>query len=245
MKKARKNRYDPYNNTRLMNGVREESECMRKLIKSEEKALDDRNDLNRTALMEAVSAVRPDVVKMLVQAGANVNLQDNRGDTGLMVAIREIGNSDSSDYQKKNCYMAIIKTLLLAGSDPLLKNEEQENALDLAKKLDFHEVADMVERHIALWPIFLGLHKRIGADSSVFRAYQNDLYERLVFWAIGNLIAPQPFIPFIEGERTLNPSPNIDNGSAKALKGESFREVFCRSNKSTGFPLGEERSRSG
>ena len=74
----------------------------------------------RYPLQQAIIRRRPLIVRALLEAGANPNIQNNRGDTALMVAIYE----DPS----------LIKLLIGFGADPTILNNNNDNAFSLLEK---------------------------------------------------------------------------------------------------------------
>jgi len=78
---------------------------------------------NFTALLAAAPAAGPDVVKVLIDAGADVNAVDVRNMTPLMLAIA----TDHADP-------LVVKLLLERGSDPSRKDREGQSAMDWARK---------------------------------------------------------------------------------------------------------------
>lgn len=84
----------------------------------------------RTALMEATDCghEQEGIVKMLIDAKADLNLQDNKGNFAL---INTVG------YQSKIC-----RLLLAAGANPNLKNNDGETAL---MKASFHGQLEIVK----------------------------------------------------------------------------------------------------
>lgn len=94
-------------------------------------AVDQRGEAGRTALIDG--AAHPDVVRALVNAHANVNLQANDGVTPLMVAAgRDVPES--------------VEVLLKAGADPKIKDREGRTALDLAKEYNATKVIPILAR---------------------------------------------------------------------------------------------------
>jgi ankyrin repeat protein len=76
-----------------------------------------------TALMVAVPAAGPEVIKALLDAGAQVDPADVRQMTPLMMAIA----TDHADSR-------VVKLLLDRGADPKRKDREGQNAFDWARK---------------------------------------------------------------------------------------------------------------
>lgn len=77
----------------------------------------------RTALMMAAPYGSPDMIRVFLDAHANVNAQDIAGMTPLMFAVA----SENQDPE-------VIKMLLAAGADPKSKSTTGETALDWARK---------------------------------------------------------------------------------------------------------------
>lgn len=76
-----------------------------------------------TALMQATEKGSEKFVSMLIDAGADLNLQNYRGDTALMLAVQR-------------GHVEIVSMLLRAGANPTLRNVYRESAAELAKFLD-------------------------------------------------------------------------------------------------------------
>lgn len=72
------------------------------------------------------------IIETLLHAGAEVNLQDQEGDTALMVAARW-GHLDAA------------RVLLMAGADPHLKNHAGQTALTLARQNQTPEWVTLLE----------------------------------------------------------------------------------------------------
>lgn len=81
------------------------------------------DDLGMTPLHYAVQDNRLEVVKRLIDAGANVNAHDER----------VIGNTPLSDNVRE-CTYEMAKVLINAGADPTLRGWMQMNALDRARE---------------------------------------------------------------------------------------------------------------
>jgi ankyrin repeat protein len=73
-----------------------------------------------TALILAAANNNPEVVAILIDAGANTEVQDNEGLTSLMVAAKYTKNSE------------VVTTLLKAGADEKVKDKLGKTAYDYA-----------------------------------------------------------------------------------------------------------------
>lgn len=82
-----------------------------------------------TPLLCAIPYGPPELVKLLIDAGANVNARDVRGMTPLMLAV----STDRPDPR-------IINLLLAKGADPSVRSKRGETTLDWAKKFRDPEV---------------------------------------------------------------------------------------------------------
>jgi len=82
-----------------------------------------------TPLHVAVISRNPDAVKLLLDAGAKVNVQDVRGMTPLMLAV-------GSDHTNPG----VIQMLLDHGADRSIRSKAGESAIDWAKKFNRPEV---------------------------------------------------------------------------------------------------------
>lgn len=62
----------------------------------------------RTAMHQAVKNNHPEVVRMLVNAGADANVRDDRGITPLLLAGSKVEREDSNEISKYNCIIEIL-----------------------------------------------------------------------------------------------------------------------------------------
>jgi ankyrin repeat protein len=93
----------------------------------------------RTLLMQAVSSFDRDsrdkaqeIIKTLLDRGAEVNRQDAKGKSALMMAV-----------MKKHA--DIVRLLLAHGADVSLRDSDGKSALDLARDLALAEVVSQIE----------------------------------------------------------------------------------------------------
>ncbi|XP_043912348.1 ankyrin repeat domain-containing protein 22 isoform X1 [Protopterus annectens] len=73
------------------------------------------------------------VVRTLLKAGVNVNAKDYKGNTALHYAC-----------EMKN--QRVIPVLLEASADPGIKNKNHESALDIAQRLNFSKIIQMIQK---------------------------------------------------------------------------------------------------
>lgn len=97
--------------------------------------IDDKNSKNgRTPLMVAVEYGRIDRIKFLIEAGSNVNMQDNNGETPLMIA--------ANDWFAT---IDIVQTLIDAGVNLNFQNNKNQTAYDLALDNGNQEIAEYLK----------------------------------------------------------------------------------------------------
>ncbi len=87
-----------------------------------------------TALLMAAPFGPPDLIRTLLDAGADVNARDVRGMTPLMLAI-------ATDRQDRT----VIRMLLDHGSDPQIKSNSGEMAADWAKRASAHPGLELLK----------------------------------------------------------------------------------------------------
>ena len=86
-----------------------------------------------TALNYAAAANRPQAIELLLASGANVNaVSPARKESALM-------------YAAARGYLDVVKLLLEKGADSSLKNNDDETALDLARKQNQQAVVQLLE----------------------------------------------------------------------------------------------------
>ena len=79
----------------------------------------------------------PEVVRVLLEAGTDANIKDNKGSTALMLAAK--WNSDG-----------VVNTLLDSGADIAIKDDEEKQAADYAQENKKLQSTDTLRR---LWGI--------------------------------------------------------------------------------------------
>ena len=114
-------------------------------------AYSDFNDM--TVLMMAVKKGNLEMVKVLAQNGANVNLRDDEGATALMHASIE-GKKD------------VVKVLLNEGADASLRDGYGVCALDLARENQRYDVVKILEEHLEnkTEETMVNMQKHLGRD---------------------------------------------------------------------------------
>lgn len=126
---------------------------------------------NTTALLAAVAGGRNDVVRYLLEQGADPDVQNEDGITAIMYAAREGDNSLVNELlafkadpnitdkhgmtplmyavmkNQDNDHLEVIKTLLQHQADPDMQNNKGETALMLAALKDDYDVAELLVEH--------------------------------------------------------------------------------------------------
>jgi ankyrin repeat protein len=106
--------------------------------------IDDRDDIDRTALMWAVMGlgtsfdVRPSVITALVQNGADVGATDVNGETAMFHLVRYVDDALALD-RGADC----VKVLLGAGANPNAENNENKTPLAVVDPRN-HLVLDLL-----------------------------------------------------------------------------------------------------
>lgn len=91
------------------------------------------NRNHNTALMEAAFLKNLGIVRILIRAKAHVNLQNDQGNTALTLAIIAGNNTE------------VIQELLTAHANIAIKNNNYEDALDVAIKLNNQEIRTLIQ----------------------------------------------------------------------------------------------------
>ncbi len=130
------NAKDECKRTLLIRIVQSGRKDMVELILSYKPNLEIKDHMCYTALIWATIKGNSEIVDLLLRHGANVNAVDDIGNiTVLMIAV-EKGHKE------------IVESLLLNGADAFIKNEDNETALDIAKKFNHIEIIQLIEKHI-------------------------------------------------------------------------------------------------
>jgi hypothetical protein len=94
------------------------------------------NKTGWTALHYAAISGNDAIISALLEHAAYIDAQTPTGLTALMLALRE--NKTSA-----------VKLLLTEGADPTIKNNQQETALVMAKKLEFRGMVELIQNGVA------------------------------------------------------------------------------------------------
>ena len=90
-----------------------------------------------TPLINAAACLPKSYLRLLLEAGADINLPNSDGDTALMVAALA-GDAES------------VQFLLDQGGSAILRNKSNKNALDNALQSESSECVDILAKHISL-----------------------------------------------------------------------------------------------
>ncbi|KAI0145211.1 hypothetical protein GGR57DRAFT_481119 [Xylariaceae sp. FL1272] len=101
-------------------------------------------------LINAAAFMPVSSLKLLLDAGADINLQDNDGDTALIVAASR-GDKDAVEF------------LIASGADIMHSSSRKENALQAAMKQDNHECLEVLVEHVSV--LFTELKKSMDAGN--------------------------------------------------------------------------------
>ena len=126
---------------------------------------------NETALILAVKFADASMVRLLLEVGANVNAEDDKGRTSLFYApvlsdkfklllsaganlhIKDNeGNSILMRKLSESASLAEVEELLRLGIDPNCQNESGETAIDLAEQLGLVKVVDRLHHSFLAVP---------------------------------------------------------------------------------------------
>jgi len=86
-------------------------------------------------LSEAATQSSPEMIELLIKAGADVNAASSGGYTALLVAAGR-GNT------------RVVEALLKAGADANAMGESKKTALQLARERGYTETAEVIKKHL-------------------------------------------------------------------------------------------------
>tara|TARA_B110000046_G_scaffold183946_1_gene221211 strand:+ start:2035 stop:2628 length:594 start_codon:yes stop_codon:yes gene_type:complete len=124
--------------------------------------LESKNEHGQTALMLAIKSNYERIVKILMDAGVDVNCVDDEGWTPLMFSCSRRGHEkyvralvDAADSYGDTVLMVAttskreqsVRTLLEAGADTDLCNAEGETAISLASKCGYENITRRLRVH--------------------------------------------------------------------------------------------------
>jgi len=113
-------KYSKYTNFPLKQAIEfDDEESVTLLIKNGANVNIKVNEANNTLLFTAIYNGNLTIIKLLIEAGININTRGYYGDTALVRAI-------TTNY---NSTVAIVNFLLDKGADPNIKNDEGDTAL--------------------------------------------------------------------------------------------------------------------
>jgi ankyrin repeat protein len=110
-------------------------------INNNPQLLDMQDASGSTALITAAVWGKPDITQQLIELGAQLNLQDNNGETALLHAI-----VDPSATTTHEVYTTIAQRLIDAGADLTLENNGGQTALDKATAKNNHAVLKHIQQ---------------------------------------------------------------------------------------------------
>tara|TARA_B100000902_G_scaffold111105_1_gene112471 strand:+ start:1331 stop:1900 length:570 start_codon:yes stop_codon:yes gene_type:complete len=100
------------------------------------------NNYDETALIVASSDYgNLPLIKLLLDSGADPNLQDEVGNTALMNAV----------FTGFKSYIPIIKLLLNSGANPLVKDQENYTAYDFALDTGNIEIIELLKYYMMMY----------------------------------------------------------------------------------------------
>ena len=105
-------------------------------------------DLN-PPLIVAVDVMNEAMTRLMLTNGANPDVQNEHGDTALIVACRKLANAGSLNPDISKCSHSIIQLLLDKGADANIFNHSDESALFLTARSDVGIVISLLAQHSA------------------------------------------------------------------------------------------------
>ena len=119
-----------------------------KLLNDKSVDINEQDDEKNTPLMYACEEGMEDIVKLLVENGANINLQGEYGET----ALRKVDSPDSISIAKD-----ITRYLIENGANPHLKEDNGMNALvdSITKEIYVKYLIDKVKKKLSFAKIMM------------------------------------------------------------------------------------------
>ncbi|WP_404825814.1 ankyrin repeat domain-containing protein [Deinococcus detaillensis] len=99
------------------------------------------------ALFVAVQTFSLPIVELLLTHGADVNLRMQGGYTPLMMAVDAI--ADYSYQSNGPLDLDLVLFLLAQGADPVLRDDRDKTAADVARSYGWAEAVQVLEAHMA------------------------------------------------------------------------------------------------
>lgn len=121
---------------------------VKKLLKDKSVDINEQDIENNTPLMYACEEGKKDIVKLLVEAGADLNMQNSYGET----ALRKVDSPDSISIAKD-----ITRYLIKHGANPYLKEDSGMNALvdSTTKEIYVKYLIDKVKKKLSFSKIMM------------------------------------------------------------------------------------------
>ena len=93
--------------------------------------IDKTNNYGRSALHYAAGSGLPKLVMWFIDHGAELNRRDNRGNTPLHLVARDAFSM--SGFRSENDIEEVITSLIEAGADTLIENEDGKTAVEICR----------------------------------------------------------------------------------------------------------------
>ncbi|KAF4981042.1 hypothetical protein FZEAL_3094 [Fusarium zealandicum] len=94
---------------------------------------------NSTPITYAATSLPQSSIRLILDAGADINFADEDGDTALILAA----SSGGDDYES-------VQFLLESGADVLIRNKANQNALEVAVKMEESECVKVLVSHVSV-----------------------------------------------------------------------------------------------
>jgi ankyrin repeat protein len=121
--------------TALMFAARGDAESARILLDGGARPDDAIPDWGGTALIIASTMGKTDIVKVLLDKGANANYKDKNGFTALHAAVRD--SDYGEDQTQKTAAVATVKVLLKHGADPNVRIHQEKQTVRALNEVSF------------------------------------------------------------------------------------------------------------